>query len=77
MNFKRWWDWIDERQIDKHVASMVIMYGTVKVVEWAMIFAMSSKLPGIETAAIITAVTAPYSALQVAAIKYYFEARPS
>lgn len=72
---KRWWDWIDERQIDKHVASLVIMLGTIKVVEWAMAFAVSSKLPGVETAAVIAAVTTPYSALQAAALKYYFEAR--
>lgn len=76
MNFSRLWDWIDKRQIDKHVLSVGIFYGTVRLTEWAMAFAaLHGDRPGMEIAAIIAAVTAPYMALQGAAIKYYFEAR--
>lgn len=70
------WDWVDKRDIDKHVLSVGIFWGTVKLTEWAMVFAGAHHdKPGIETAAIIAAVTAPYMALQAAAIKFYFEAR--
>lgn len=72
----RWWDFIDKRDIDKHILSMGIFYGTVKLTEWAMLFAAThAAKPGIEVAAIIAAVTGPYMALQAAAIKFYFDSR--
>lgn len=70
------WDWVDKRDIDKHLVSVCIMYGTIRVTEWAMAFtSLHPDKPGLETAAIIAAVTAPYMALQAAAIKFYFDAR--
>jgi hypothetical protein len=70
------WDWIDERDIDKHVISVFIMYGTIRVTSWAMTYASAhSDKTGIEVAAIIAAVSAPYMALQAAALKFYFDAR--
>ena len=74
----RIWDWLDQRQMDKHVLSLGVFCGTVKLTEWAMVFAAAQhEKPGMEVAAIIAAVTAPYMALQAAAIKYYFESRPA
>lgn len=73
----RVWDWIDSRDIDKHVVSIAVMIGTYNVTHWAMWFASNSTRPGIEVAAIIGAVLAPYSVLQAAALKWYFEARTS
>lgn len=70
------WDWIDKRQIDKHALSVAIFYGTIRLTEWAMAFAEGHPAkPGVELAAIIAAVTAPYMALQAAAVKFYFDAR--
>lgn len=70
------WDWVDKRDLDKHVVSIAIMYGTVKVTDWAMDFAAThGEKSGIEAAAIIAAVAAPYMALQAAAIAFYFRAR--
>jgi hypothetical protein len=71
----RWWDWIDDRDIDKHAVSLVILYGTWAITRWAMNFAETGNRPGLEVAAIIGAVVAPYMALQGAAIKFYFAAR--
>jgi hypothetical protein len=73
---RQFWDFIDRRDIDKHLLSIGIFYGTVKVTMWAMAFAdsMDGK-PGLEVAAIIGAVCAPYMALQAAAISFYFKAR--
>lgn len=74
----QWWDWVDKRDIDKHVLTFGIFWGTVKLTEWAMVFAAThAAKPGLEIAAIIAAVTTPYMALQAAAIKYYFESRPT
>lgn len=72
----RWWDWIDKRDIDKHGVSIAILWGTVKVTEWAMKYAsIETDKSGIEVAAVIAAVAAPYMALQAAAISFYFKAR--
>jgi len=69
------WDWVDRRQIDKHFVSLAILYGTVRVTDWAMRFAEEAERPGLEVAAIVGAVIAPYMALQAAAIGFYFRAR--
>lgn len=70
------WDWVDKRDLDKHAVSIAIMWGTVKVTNWAMDFAaIPREGSGVEVAAIIAAVTAPYMALQAAAIAFYFHAR--
>lgn len=71
------WDWIDHRQIDKHVVALAILYGTILVTRWAMSYAEHGDRPGLEVAAIVAAVIAPYMALQAVAIKWYFEARSS
>lgn len=71
----RIWDWIDNRDIDKYAVTFVILYGTKTTMEWSFHFADKSPLPGMEIAAIIAAVCAPYMALQAAAIKWYFESR--
>lgn len=72
----RLWDWVDARDVDKHIVSIVIIFGTFKITQWAMDYAeIYAEKPGLEVAAIIAAVLAPYMALQAAAIKFYFEAR--
>lgn len=70
------WDFIDKRQIDAYAVSLAILYGTIRITEWAMRFADDAGTrTGIEIAAIIAAVMAPYMALQGAAIKFLFDAR--
>lgn len=74
----RLWDWVDRRDADKHAVSIVILSGTYVLTQWAMRFAeANSSKSGTEIAAIIAAVTAPYLAVQAAAIKFYFESRPT
>ena len=76
ISLARMWVWIDERDIDKHVMSAAIFYGTVLVTRWAMNYAdVHADSSGIEVAAVLAAVMAPYMALQAAAVKYYFDAR--
>jgi hypothetical protein len=69
------WDWVDRRQIDAHLISAIVLWGTIKITSWAMHFASEGDRPGIEVAAIIGAVMIPWSALQAAAIKFIFETR--
>ncbi len=69
------WDWIDSRDLDKHAVSVVVLTGTWNITNWAMQFAETGSRPAAETAMIIAAVSAPYLALQAAAIAWYFKAR--
>lgn len=71
----QFWDWIDKRDIDKHLISLGVLYGTVEVTAWAMRYAEHAARPGLEVAAIVAAVGAPYMALQAAAIAFYFRSR--
>jgi hypothetical protein len=69
------WNWVDARDIDKHFVSLLILIGTVDLTRWAQHFAENGNRPGLEIAAIIAAVFAPYMALQAAAIAWYFASR--
>ena len=72
----QFWDFIDKRQIDKHIVSLAILYGTVLVTKWATGYADTHEgKTGIELAAVIAAIMGPYMALQAAAISFYFRAR--
>jgi UDP-N-acetylglucosamine enolpyruvyl transferase len=72
----RFWDWIDERDIDKHAVSLVILLGTVEVLRWAMAYAGAhADKSGADIGLTIASVTAPYMALQAAALSFYFKAR--
>jgi len=70
------WDFVDARDIDKHLISIVILIGTAKVTGWAFRFAEAHMdKSGAELALVIASVTAPYMALQAAALGFYFKAR--
>jgi hypothetical protein len=69
------WNWVDARDIDKHTVSLLILWGTIDLTRWAQHFAENGNRPGLEIAAIIASVIAPYMALQTAAIAFYFRAR--
>jgi hypothetical protein len=77
LRFSQFWDFIDKRDIDKHVVSLSILVATVHVMRWAMKYAEVTPMPGIEIAAVIAAVLAPYMAMQAAALKFYFDSRSS
>lgn len=71
----QFWDFIDKRDIDKHIVSIAILAGTYTVTRWSMQYAGQGDRPGLEVAAIIAAVQVPYMALQAAALAWYFRAR--
>lgn len=72
------WDFIDRRQIDKHIVTWFIIVGTVNLTLWAKDFAslfFTTGKSGADIALIIGAVTAPWSLVQAAALAFYFRAR--
>ena len=71
----RLWDWIDARQVDRHIVCLIVLFGTWRITIWAMHFAEAGARPGLEVAAILAAVFAPYMLLQTAVVAFYFKAR--
>lgn len=72
----QFWDWVDRRQADAYAVSAVILYGTIRITEWAMAFVdKHPEKAGLEVAAIVGALMGPWSLLQGAAIKFLFDAR--
>ena len=70
------WDFVDKRQIDAYAVSLLILWGTVRVTDWAMGFVDAHpEVDGLKSAAVIAAVMTPLSAMQAAALKFLFEAR--
>ena len=57
------WDWVDDRFIIRRAGFAVMFWMTWEAYVWAAEFASTTERTGIETAAIIAAVTAPISAL--------------
>lgn len=76
LRFSQLWDFIDARDIDKHLVAAVLMWQTYHVTWWAFAFAEKvATRPGLEVAAVIAAVLGPWSLLVGAAVKFYFSAR--
>lgn len=74
--FREVWDWVDKRDIDKHAASWFVFFATWDITHWALSFVSNHpEKSGLEAAAVIGAVMVPWSTLQGAALKWYFEAR--
>lgn len=73
---RQFWDFVDRRQIDAYAVSFLILYGTVRITDWAMDFVDAHPdVDGLKAAAIIGAIMGPWSLLQGAAIKFLFDAR--
>jgi hypothetical protein len=72
----KFWDWIDSRDIDKHVVTAVILLNTLTVTKWAMHYATTfSDKSGTDIGLVLIAVLGPFSLLQGAAIKWFYDAR--
>lgn len=69
--------WIDRRHfISVRTAVVgVTVWMTWEVTRWSFKYAYDSQLPGVETAAVIAAVTAPFCALQAAAFGTYMKSK--
>ena len=75
LRFSQLWDFVDRRQIDCWVVTIFTLTVTYRLTEWGVQFASHSPRPGIEVAAIIGAVGAPWALLQAAVVKFVFDAR--
>ena len=69
------WDFIDKRDIDKHATAWSVFVGTGKLLFWTVHFASSSPRAGMEIAAIIAAVWAPWNIVLAAVVNWYFSTK--
>lgn len=69
------WDWVDKRDIDKHLMSWAVFTVTVFLVIWSCHFAMHSPRPGMDVAAILGAVWGPWNLVQGVVVGWYFRTR--
>lgn len=70
--------WLDRRHFVSVRAGMqyITLWMTWEVTRWAFAFAAASKLPGVEVAAVLAAVTVPFCALQAAVFATYMKVKP-
>jgi hypothetical protein len=74
---KRIFDFADARDLDKHAVAIATLWMTYFVVKWSMHFAeLNAEKAGLDIAAVLAAINAPYMALQGAVIRFYFNSRP-
>jgi hypothetical protein len=74
--FSQAWDFIDKRDIDKHVTAWLSFYITWFLINWILNFVwVYPDKPGLEVAAIVAAVLMPWTPVQAAVVKWYFESR--
>ena len=75
------WKWFDDTNIDLWLVSVFILYGTWRITAWAMDFASgvyshaTNDMSSVGIAAVIASVSAPYMAMQAAALAFLFKAR--
>ena len=70
------WDWVDERDIDKQLVSIAVLIGTYRITTWLFQFVEHHMdKSGVELAAVVAAITVPWCTLQAAVVAFYFKAR--
>ena len=70
------WDWFDQRDVEKHLVALFTLFMTYLELRWGMHYAeVNAAHQGSDIALILAAVGVPISALQAAVISFYFKAR--
>lgn len=70
------WEWIDKRDIDKHLVMVLIMWGTIKITSWAMKYVdLHPDDAGADVGLKVGAVLLAWNIIATPAIGWYFKAR--
>jgi len=70
------WDWFDQRDVEKHLVALFTLFMTFMELRWGMHFAeVNEARPGTDIALVLAAIGVPLTALQAAVINWYFTAR--
>ena len=70
------WDFIDQRDIDKHAMAWAVFGITCYLLQWTLNFVwVYPDKPGLEVAAIVGAIMATWTPVQAKVIQWYFASR--
>lgn len=76
LRFAQFWDFVDKRDIDKHLMAWATFGMTFYMLDWTLDFIYSHPdKPGLDVGAIVAAYMVPWTPMQAAVIKWYFESR--
>ena len=76
IRFSQLWDFIDARDIDKHLMAWATFAATCYVGYWCTEFVWAHPdKPGLEVGAIVGALLLPWTPMQAKVIQWYFESR--
>jgi hypothetical protein len=76
IRFGQFWDFIDNRDIDKHAMTWATFSVTCYMIYWCMEYVwVHPEKSGLDIAAVIAAIMLPWTPLQGAVIKWYFASR--
>lgn len=68
-------NWIDRYLVIRRAVLLAALWMTVEVVHWGMHYASTTQIPGLEAAAVLTAVQAPVVAFGGYVFKWYVESK--
>jgi len=72
------WNFIDDRDIDKHAMAWAVFGITCYLMQWVLNFVwVYPEKSGIEVCLIVAAVMLPWTPVQAKVIQWYFESRPN
>jgi len=72
----QFWEWFDNRDIDKHLMSWAVFFVTCYLIYWTTEFVWAHhEKPGLDIGAIVAALMLPWTPVQAAVIAWYFRAR--
>lgn len=71
------WNWVDSRAVVRRVMTLGTFGMTIWVIQWSMVFAMTSTRSGADVAMIIAAIVVPLNTLQGFMFSSYSKGRVS
>jgi hypothetical protein len=79
------WEWFDRRDVDKHIVVLLVMVATYRITQWGMdsyrdwiaAAATGHMVSGVEAAALVAAVMAPWAYIVQGVVAWYFKTRIS
>lgn len=76
--FSLLWDFIDKRDIDKHLMAWATFYITIYLVDWTLDYIYQHpEKSGAELGMVVAAYMVPWNLTQAVVIKWYYESRPA
>jgi len=68
------WDWVDQRDIDKHALAIATFWYTIYLIDWVLEYVFTNPTKsGVEVGLVVAAILLPWTPVQGYVFKWYFE----